>query len=141
MTESREAMKTYLQNNDLIEKQLAGKPRSELVAGDKKDIVITNRLKEKPNRVAIYGWHKLDGKAIQPLTIVHGDWYADYSHGVRLVKNECIVDGKPTTMARVMKDSELCKLVSDEGPIDVNYPLPATTKPATTTSTTKASKP
>ena len=80
--------------------------------------VISNRLKEKPNKVAIYGWHKLDGKPIQPLYPGHADWYADYSHGVRLVKNECVVDGKKMKVADVLKDAELSVLLSDEGPID-----------------------
>lgn len=32
----------------------------------------------KTNRVTIYGWHKLDGKPIQPLFTGHVDWYVDY---------------------------------------------------------------
>ncbi len=135
MTEQREAMSTFGQHNSIIEQQLTGKTPGQLVAGDKKDIVISNKLKEKPNKVAIYGWHKLDGKAIQPLYAGHGDFYADYSHGVRLVKNECIVDGKPTTIAAVLKDPKLSALLSDEGPIDgVFYVAPKpTTKPKTAT--------
>ncbi len=35
--------------------------------------------------LAIYGWHRENGVAIQPLTIVHKDTYVDYSHGIRLV--------------------------------------------------------
>ena len=118
MTEQREAMRTFVQHNDIIEQQRAGKSLDLLVAGDKKDIVISNRLKEKPNKVAIYGWHKLDGKPIQPLYIGHGDFYVDYSHGVRLVKNACTVDGKTTRVEAVLKDPELSPLLSDEGVMD-----------------------
>ena len=64
--------------------------------------MVTNRLDEKPNRVAIYGWHKLDGKPIQPLTIVHVNWYVDYSHGVRLMKRTVMVDGKPRDVRHVL---------------------------------------
>ena len=88
-----------------------------LVAGHKKDIVTTNRLKEKPNRVAIYGWHKLDGKPIQPLTIVHGDTYVDYSHGVRLVAREVLLDGRAAQIEDVLRDPALAPLLSAEGPI------------------------
>ena len=85
-----------------------------LVAGNKKDVVDSVRLLEKPNRVAIYGWHKLDGFPIQPLTIVHKDMYVDYSHGIRLVNKSLFVDGKPTTIAAVLKDPILRTLLSDE---------------------------
>jgi hypothetical protein len=74
-------------------------------------------LKEKPHRVAIYGWRKLDGNPIQPLTIVHGDTYVDYSHGVRLIARQMLVDGKPMTINDVLKDPNLCGLLSDEGVI------------------------
>src|SRR5439155_18545018 len=90
LTEEREAVRTFVQHNSIIEEQREGKELGLLVGGHKKDVVISNRLKEKPNRVAIYGWHKLDGKPIQPLYVGHGDFYADYSHGIRLVKQECV---------------------------------------------------
>ena len=94
-----------------------GKALGALVAGIKKDVVITNRLGEKPNRLAIYGWHKLDGTPIQPLTIVHKDTYVDYSHGVRLMKRTVIVDGKPWDVRHVLHAADLCRLLSDEGPV------------------------
>ena len=101
----------------MIEKQRAGKQLGAIVAGVKKDVVITNRLGEKPNRVAIYGWHKLDGQPIQPLTIVHVNWYVDYSHGIRLLKRTVMVDGKPRDVRAILHSAELCGLLSDEGPI------------------------
>jgi hypothetical protein len=122
LTEQREAMKTFMQHNDIIREQMTEKSPGQLVAGHKKDIVISNKLKEKPNRVAIYGWHKLDGKPIQPLYTGHGDFYVDYSHGIRLIKRECLVDGKPMKIDEVLKDPERCDLLSDEGVIDANYP-------------------
>jgi len=121
LTEQREAVRTFVQHNAIIEEQRAGKPLGLLVAGDKKDIVISNKLKEKPNKVAIYGWHKLDGKPIQPLYTGHADYYADYSHGVRLIKRQVTVDGKPRDIAEVLRDPILCVLLSDEGPIDASY--------------------
>lgn len=117
MTENREAVATFLRHNGIVEEQRAGKQLGELVAGIKKDVVISNRLTEKSNRIAIYGWHKLDGKPIQPLTIVHTDTYVDYSHGVRFVKRMVTVDGKPRDIRHVLYSAELCHSLSDEGPI------------------------
>jgi hypothetical protein len=118
LTEKREAVGTFVQHHDIIEAQRAGKPLGSLVAGIKKDVVITNRLKEKPDRVAIYGWHKLDGDPIQPLTIVHKETYVDYSHGIRLVKREMHVDGQRMAIDDVLKDPHRCAVISDEGMID-----------------------
>jgi len=122
MTEKREAVETFIEHNRIIEEQRKGQKLGLLVAGIKKDVVISNRLKEKPGRVAIYGWHTLDGKPIQGLVIVHGQGYVDYSHGVRLVAGRMLVDGKEMNVGDVLKDPNLCALVSDEGPIDVKYP-------------------
>jgi hypothetical protein len=114
MTEEREAVKTFLTHNAIVESQRSGKPLGLLVAGIKKDVVQSIRLLEKPNRVAIYGWHKLDGLPIQALTIVHRDTYVDYSHGIRLVKQALLVDNKPTTLAAVLADPKLRPLLTDE---------------------------
>jgi hypothetical protein len=117
MTEDRELPATFLRHNALIEEQRTGKKLGELVAGIKKDVVVSNRLAEKQNRVAIYGWHKTDGKPIQPLTIVHTEKYVDYSHGVRLMKRAVAVDGKPWDVRHVLYATEPHGLLSDEGPV------------------------
>jgi hypothetical protein len=119
LTEAREAVATFVQHHEIIERQRAGKALGLLVAGIKKDVVITNRLKEKPNRVAIYGWHKLDGEPIQPLTIVHKETYVDYSHGIRLVRRAMRVDGRDMMIEDVLKDPHRCAVISDEGTIEV----------------------
>ena len=97
-----------------------GAPLGALIAGDKKDLVLTNLLLERPGRVAIYGWHRRDGDPIQPLSTVHGARYADYSHGVRLVSAVAYVDGHPRAIAEVLEDRQLAPVVSDEGPIPVS---------------------
>lgn len=122
MTEARESMETFVAHNALIEGLRSRRPLGQLVAGIKKDVVLTNRLKEKPARVAIYGWHEPDAKPIQPLTIVHGEGYVDYSHGVRLVRDRVIVDGEEMSLDALLRDPKLCELVSDEGVIDARYP-------------------
>lgn len=131
LTENREAVATFVQHNRIIEEQRAGQAAGALVAGIKKDVVLTNRLNEQPGRVAIYGWHRLDGTPIQPLTIVHRATYVDYSHGIRLVRREIAVDGKPMDISDVLKSAALCPLLSEEGPSDIStmYAAPATTRP------------
>jgi hypothetical protein len=100
-----------------------------LVAGHKKDIILSPRISvpasphEPPFPVVIYGWHRREGDPIQPVFAGHAGSYADYSHGVRLVKNEIQLDGTPTTIQAILVDSTLAPLLSDEGMIPVpRYP-------------------
>lgn len=109
----------YKRHNDRVEAQRAGRATGYLTGGHKKDVVISNRLGWKPKSVAIYGWHRTGGGAIQPLSTVHEDTYADYSHGIRLVHGTMIADGEPCDVADVLKDPVLSVLLSDEGPIHV----------------------
>ena len=106
----------YARHNALLEEQRRGRPLGELLAGHKKDVVLTNRLLG-PERIAIYGWHKRDGKPIQPLSTVHGADYADYSHGVRLVYGSICIDGKEHSLLDVLADPKLAPIVTHEGVI------------------------
>jgi hypothetical protein len=116
-------------HTDSVRRQLAPflqlHSRSALTAGDKKDIVISNKIYGEPTpRVVIYGWHKPDGMPIQPLYNKHKNTWADYSHGIRLVQNKVFVDGKPSTLQKVLADPDLCGLLSDEGTIGRDfYPI------------------
>jgi hypothetical protein len=92
-------------------------PLDALIAGQKKDLVVTNRLWRKAGRVAIYGWHRGARAPIQPLSTVHGARYADYSHGVRLISALAYVDGQVRSIFAVLEDPWLAGIVSDEGPI------------------------
>lgn len=117
---SRMSSTPYLLEHDrTLDAQLrrAGGDLTELIAGQKKDIVLTKRLLTHPGRVAIYGWHRGNGRPIQPLSTVHGASYADYSHGVRLVSQTAFVDGKAVPLNRIMRDPHLAGIVSSEGPI------------------------
>jgi hypothetical protein len=101
-------------HNSLIEQQLLGQSRGELIAGHKKDVVLTNRLLRNARRVAIYGWHQGDGTPIQPLSTIHHSRYADYSHGVRLVSSTVLIDGAPRSLFDVLEDPALARLMSYE---------------------------
>lgn len=109
----------YRIHNGMIEEQsrARGIPSGELVSGHKKDVVITNLLASKPGRIAIYGWHRCEGAPIQPLSTVHGARYADYSHGIRLVSEMAILNGKLQSIYDILQDHLLAKVLSDEGAI------------------------
>lgn len=109
----------FRRHNRAIEAQRhdLGAPLGALTAGHKKDLVLTRRLWSKPGRVAIYGWHRPDGRAIQPLSTVHGARYADYSHGVRLVSTVVTVGGERRSIYDVLADPVLAPILSDEGPM------------------------
>ncbi|MCC0074179.1 MAG: hypothetical protein H6900_12920 [Rhodobacter sp.] len=109
----------FLRHNATVQGQLhqVGARLGQLVAGQKKDLVLTNRLNSNPGRVAIYGWHRRGGAAIQPLSTVHGAQYADYSHGIRLVSRRAFVNGRAVDLRDLLGDSRLASLVSAEGTI------------------------
>jgi len=110
----RDSAVTMYQHNLIIEGQR--KLRKGLISGIKKDVIITERLTRspKPNRVAIYGWHQLDGIPIQPLYTGHVNWYVDYSHGIRLIYRTIYVNKKPMDYIDVLKDKTLRRLLCDE---------------------------
>jgi hypothetical protein len=117
LTQERESPGTFMDHDGIIDAQLAGVPRGAFVAGHKKDVVVSNKLLENRNRVAIYGWHQPDGKVIQPTYAGHVDWYVDYSHGIRLVRRSMRVHGAARRFEDIMKDVQLRHLISDEGEI------------------------
>ena len=92
-------------------------PRDALTAGHKKDLVLTNALWRMPGRLALYGWHRAPSAPIQTLSLVHGERYADYSHGIRLVATTAFVDGHPHSIFELLADPRLSRALSDEGPI------------------------
>lgn len=128
LTEARDDPRTFLTHHRMIEEQIAGQYLGELRAGHKKDVVITNRLNERPNRIAIYGWHFPSGDPIQPLTTVHVDWYVDYSHGIRPVLGTILVDGADMPYEQLLRDPKLHVVLSNEGVMPVARYLSAEAK-------------
>ncbi len=108
----------FLRHQRMIEGQGAGRPLGELVSGHKKDVVLTNRLWKRPGRVAIYGWHKLDGEPIQTLSTFHGAHYADYSHGIRLIHQTVLINGEYRSVFDVLDDPALAPVLTYEGVIN-----------------------
>jgi hypothetical protein len=130
-TPAMTSVPVFVQHNDsltpLRKEQLAAHPLGALVAGHKKDVVITSLINNPAptGKVAIYGWHQLNGVPIQPLYTGHVDWWADYSHGIRLVQRAMTADGAATTLAAVLDDPGLAALLSNQGRIpNTVYPIP-----------------
>lgn len=117
----RDSTPTMWHHHLIIEGQLKGRKacppeRRGLIAGIKKDVVISGKITRdgRPNRVAIYGWHKTDGKPIQPLYTGHINWWVDYSQGIRLIWRKIKVGNKWMDYTAVLKDPVLQKLLCIE---------------------------
>lgn len=110
----RDSTSTMWQHHLIIEGQRKG--RKGLIAGILKDVVISGKILRSKNtdRVAIYGWHKLDGKPIQPLYTGHVYWWVDYSQGIRLVYRRIRVNGRWMDYTDILKKPVLQKLICDE---------------------------
>jgi hypothetical protein len=114
----RDSSVTMWQHHLIIEGQRKG--RQGLIAGIKKDLVISSKLLAgRPDREAIYGWHQLNGIPIQPLYTGHVNWWVDYSHGIRLVYRKIRVDGKEMDYTEVLQHPLFKNLICDEA--DCSY--------------------
>lgn len=109
----------FSQHNATIEGQsdAAGFRSGQLLAGTKKDLVLSNALRRAPGQVAIYGWHQPNGKPIQPLSTVHEARYSDYSHGLRLVSKTAYLNGREVALGDLLQDPGYAGIISSEGPI------------------------
>lgn len=117
----RDSTPTMWHHHLIIEGQRKG--AKGLIAGIKKDVVISGAISRalKNDRVAIYGWHRLDGNPIQPLYTGHVNWYVDYSHGIRLIYRKIKVNGAWMDYIDVMKNLKLQKLLCDEEYCDFTH--------------------
>jgi len=112
----------YAEHNATIQAEIEASPhasnRSALVAGHKKDLVLSNAL--VAGKVAIYGWHRATGIPIQGLnSSSHSSLYEDYSHGVRFVRGDVVVNEEVMKLLDVLRTAIVCGLVSDEGALRV----------------------
>ncbi len=116
LTERRAAFSTFLEHHRIIQEQTGMSQPTTLLAGTKKDVVQTAKLNTttKEHRVAIYGWHRLNGEPIQPLYLGHVDWYVDYSHGIRMVYEKMILNGRVVKIKDVLQDEKLQHILCNE---------------------------
>lgn len=114
----RDSTVTMYQHHLIVEGQR--KLRKGLITGIQKDVVISGKIMKdgRPDRVAIYGWHKPDGKPIQPLYTGHINWWVDYSQCIRLIFRTIYVNGKAMDYTEVLKDKILQRLLCDEDNCD-----------------------
>lgn len=110
----RDSTPTMWHHHLIVEGQRKG--RKGLIAGIQKDVVISGKISRdgRPDRVAIYGWHKPDGKPIQPLYTGHINWWVDYSQCIRLIYRKIKVEGRWVDYVDVLKDPVLRRLLCDE---------------------------
>lgn len=118
----------FYQHTDSIKQQISqiGLDRSadNIIAGHKKDVIISNKIYSTDrnyDRVVIYGWHLSDNNPIQPVYNGHIAKYADYSHGIRFISNVAFVNGDSIHIAKILQNSNLSRLLSDEGVISKPY--------------------
>jgi hypothetical protein len=95
-------------------------PPGAMVSGHKKDVVISAKIytnfstaAQKP--VVIYGWHYPTGGPIQPLYNGHSETWADYSHGIRLIHSQAVINGTAMDITNVLTNPEVARLLHDEG--------------------------
>lgn len=110
----------YVAHNQKIQQQFNSKRFSlgRLTSGHKKDVVVSPNMDGA--HVCIYGWFQGDAisTAIQgpvPNCKSHEESYADYSHGIRYVREVMKVGGKEMKVDDVLRDPDLSKLISDQG--------------------------
>lgn len=120
-------------HNQMVRQQreaaLQQHPQGTLVGGHKKDVIVSNRIHSQPppGRVVIYGWHYTNGTPIQPVYSGHAATYADYSHGIRAVRDTLLLNGEPVRLRDLLSHPEFHVLLSDEGRIEQPfYPLAST---------------
>jgi N-acetyl-anhydromuramyl-L-alanine amidase AmpD len=101
-----------------------------LVRGMGKEIVLTNLLTMHPDRVAIFGWHHLDGHPIQPLSTIHEWRYWDYSHMATFLAGQMLLDGVWVPVADVLQSPLHARLLSYEGVTIARVPTPPAKKPS-----------
>lgn len=113
-----EKVAKFIEHNTAIESQRVGSgmPLGTLMGGTKKDVVISNKIVDpaRPGYVVIYGWHQLNGTAIQPLYNGHVGSYVDYSHGIRLMNVELLVDSVTMNVKQMLTDAKWYKVLSNE---------------------------
>lgn len=98
-------------------REAAGVPPGALIAGHRKDVVLSGRLDSLPGRVAIYGWQRPDGRPIQPLWTGHTSDHVDYSHGIRLVSRRATLNGEARDLLDLLRDPGIAGMLTGEGPI------------------------
>ena len=104
-----------------VEKDYGPPPTGELTSPLGKDYVQVPELTARPTQCAIYGWTKMDGVFIQPVSLIHENTYADYSHTCRLVARQVKTsDGQALDLADLYLAGD--PWVAPRGPTPPRHP-------------------
>ncbi len=111
-------MPRFIQHNDSVRTLLPRRRSGVLTAGHKKDIILHAKIyselrPHRPRPVVIYGWHRSENDPIQPPNNWHQETYVDYSHGVRLIAERGLLDGKPVLLKEILRDEQLYHVLSE----------------------------
>jgi hypothetical protein len=103
----------YFERHDRLVQAQARQHRvrpGDFVAGHKVDVVLA-RAEAGAWEHAVYGWHRSNGRPIQPLFPVAGESAPYFSMGVRLVHRRVLIDGVPADLADLPRDRRLARAV------------------------------
>jgi hypothetical protein len=124
---------SYLKHHEAIQGSLPSGSKGKLIAGHKKDVVLTDRMWETvnglwkaKNKVPYYGFFNEKKQPIQAFyeggqpkwgwaQLAHDFLHVDYSHGARLVSRIAEVDGEKMDLAKVLSDPAYARLLYAEG--------------------------
>ena len=127
-SEKMTTLPVFWQHTDSVKQQMVdigwNRMADKIIAGHKKDIILSIKIYDKnrtSDKVIIYGWHKAENDPIQPVYGGHAASYADYSHGLRFISNEAMLNGKPVKLDTILSDVTFSELLSDEGVIKRPY--------------------
>lgn len=106
------------QHEAIVDGQVAG--RVGLTDGGFKSIIVGRSVPSTPDKVFIYGWHRLDGTTIQPVFGGHSSRFSDYSHGTRLVSRTAYRNGQPVPIESLFADPTTATLLNESGVLPAN---------------------
>ena len=109
----------YFVRHDAVvkgQRMISNAPPGTFVAGHKLDVVAPEPGSADVPAISIYGWHFPDGRVLQPLFTAMSDEMVAFSHGVRLVHRNVLVDGVWRDIAEILSDSALALLFTHAQP-------------------------
>jgi hypothetical protein len=130
----QDSTSAYNEHSEAIRSAMKSIRSGELIAGHKKDVVLSRRLTPDVDRIAFHGFYDNDGWPREPCyepdnvlhkttprdmpALAHHRLFSDYSQGVRLVHPRMTIEGQGEKgVADVLAHPTLSYLISAEGPI------------------------
>lgn len=96
--------------------EASGAKPGDLVEGHFKNVTTSPLVPcNKGEVLSFYGWYMAGGIPIQRDSGAHGAGYCDYSHGIRGVLQDVVVEGVMMSLAEACADEELAPMFSWDG--------------------------